>query len=205
MRYMSACKVIAIWIFGNLLFSAQAGSIGLDALSYDGSSGQVSVTVIFDFTDSNLAGGGLDLFYDASALTFVSYERAPLPVEAWLPGSPLGALESPGLYSGFGIGANKLVQVFGGIQSAGAIGTFTFNVLGTTDSNSTLCGMTLCLVENPINPWWDVYDGYIGDELLANGITGADVLAPVPLPAAIYLFLGSVLGLLGFKGGRTTL
>lgn len=193
-----ACKVMAILTFGNLLFSAQAGSVGLDSMSYDGSSGQVAVTVVYDFTDSNIAGGGLDLIYDASALIFVSYEPAPLPPDAWAPGSPTGSLETPGLYSGFGIGANKLQQVFGGITTAGPIGTFVFDVLGATDSNATPCGMTLCLQQTVFNPWIDVYEGNVGEALLANGTSGADVLAPVPIPAALYLLLSSLCGLLGF-------
>lgn len=198
----SVYKAIAFTIIGNIMFNTQAGSVGFDSMSYDGSTGQVTVTVVYDFTDVNVFGGALNLLYDASALTFVSYEQAPLQDDVWAPASPIGSLDAPGVYGSFGIGANKVVQLFGGITSAGPIGTFIFDVMGTTNPGSTPCGMTLCLQTDSLNFWYYL-DGLelvnLSEELMSNGISEANVVVPVPVPPAIMLFMGGLCGLLGFS------
>ncbi|MEM7083911.1 MAG: hypothetical protein AAF465_14375 [Pseudomonadota bacterium] len=192
-------QVLICLLVGGGMSNALAGSVGLDALSYDGNNGQVSVTVIYDFTDENVFGGALNLIYDAGALVFVTYEAAPLQPDVWAPASPVGSLDSPGFYQDFGIAANKLQGVFGGITSAGEIGTFTFLVLDSTHPSATPCGMTLCLEESSINPWLNVSAEPIGDALLASGISGANVIVPVPVPSAYFLLLSSVAGLFGVR------
>ena len=170
---------------------ANADSVGFDALEYDGSAGEVFVTVNYDFTDLAMYGGSLDLIYDPNAIEFVSYTRAPPAFDVQLAASPIGSLEAPGLYAGFGVGSGKF---FAGTTSANAIGTFHFNVLGPTDTTATPCGMTLCLQEDSFNPFVSLFGDQVGADLLAAGISGAEVVV-VPAPAGLWLLL-SALGVL---------
>ncbi len=186
-------KAIAAFAVSGIMLSASANSVGLDAMEYDGTTGQITVSVNYDFTDFAMFGGGLDLIYDAGAIEFVSYEQAALPADAQAPASPVGSLADAGAYEGFGIGT---FEFFNGMTSAGTIGSFTFNVLGATDAGATPCGMTLCLVENGTNPFVSLAGGTVGGDLLAAGISGAEVV--VPVPAAVWFMLSGLGALLGF-------
>lgn len=189
-------KAIAALAVSGMMLSASANSIGFDAMEYDGTSGQVSITLQYDFTDFAMFGGGVDIIYDANAIEFVSFERAPLPADAQAPASPDGSLTAPGEYTGVGIGT---FEFFSGMTSAGDIGTFIFNVLGATDAGATPCGMTLCITPNATNPLVSLAGQTVSDELIMNGIGGATVTAaPIPVPAAVWLMLSGLGALLGF-------
>ncbi len=213
-------KAIAAMAVGGVMLSASANSVGLDAMEYDGTSGQVSITVNYNFMDNLMLGGGVDLIFDANALEFVSYTQAPLPDDADEgASSPLGEIFNPtnadgdvyqypgsvlpnddpeySAYAGFGIGT---FNFFVGMSSAGEIGTLVFNVLGSTDGASTPCGMTVCLVEARINPFTQIDGVEPGDVYgLLDGGQGANVLAaPIPVPAAVWFMLSGLGALLGF-------
>ncbi|MEM7082652.1 MAG: VPLPA-CTERM sorting domain-containing protein [Pseudomonadota bacterium] len=186
-------KAIAALAVSGMMLSASANSVGFDAMDYDGTAGTVSITLTYDFTDFAMFGGGVDIIYDSNAIEFVSYTQADLPADAQAPASPVGALDGAGTYAGVGIGT---FEFFNGMTSAGNIGTFVFNVLGGTDAGATPCGMTLCIVPNAINPFVSLAGQDVTADLLSAGISGANVV--VPVPAAVWFMLSGLGALIGF-------
>ncbi len=187
-------KAIAALAVSGMMLSASANSVGFEFMEYDGTAGTVTINLNYDFTDFAMFGGGVDIIYDANAIEFVSYtHRALENADAQDPASPEGSLTAAGTYTGVGIGT---FEFFNGMTSAGAIGTFQFNVLGATDAGATPCGMTLCIVENGINPWVSLAGGIVGPELIGNGNSAAAVV--VPVPAAVWFMLSGLGALLGF-------
>ncbi len=49
-----------------------------------------------------------------------------------------------------------------------------------------------------INPFVSLAGLNVNDELFANGISGANIALPVPVPAAAWLMLSAMIGLTGF-------
>ncbi len=199
MTFTSFIKAIVVLTVSVAMYSVSANSVGLEQVEYDGNFDQVSITLVYDFTDFSMFGGGLDIIYDANSIEFVSYtQQDPLPFDAQAPASPVGELTAPGLYSGAGIGT---FEFFNGMNSAGNIGTFVFNIVGPTDAGATPCGFALCLAPNAINPFVSLAGDIVTDELIANGFNGT-LGVPIPVPAAVWLMLSGVGALVGF--GRKT-
>lgn len=188
-------KAIAALAVSGMMLSASANSIGFDSLEYDGTSGQVSITLQYDFTDFAMFGGGVDIVWDGGALAFANFERAPLAADAQAPASPDGALSGDS-WVGIGVGT---FEFFNGMTSAGDIATFTFDVLGPTDAGATPCGLTLCITPNATNPMVSLAGQTVTDDLIAAGGGGANVAAaPIPVPAAVWFMLSGLGALLGF-------
>ena len=186
--------VIALLIGSGTMVSSSANSVGFDQMIYYSDGGSVSIDLLYDFTDFATFGGSVTIIFDTTAIEFVSYTQAPYPPDVQSPASPIGSLVSPGVYEGVGIGT---FEGFFGITSAGAIGTFVFNVFGSP-SGSTPCGSTLCILPHAINPFIALNGQDITAEVLANGISSADVVASeIPVPAALWLLLS---GLAVFAG-----
>ncbi|MFK8031259.1 MAG: hypothetical protein AB8G18_13570 [Gammaproteobacteria bacterium] len=184
-------KAIVVTMFAATIFNANATSFGLNQSVYTANDGTVSVTLAYDFSDVAMFGGGVDIIYDTAALEFVSYTRADLSPEIQLPMD--GSLDEPGVYSGVGIFTN----FFNGISSAGDIGTFQFNFLGGSNPASTPCGMTLCMQVAEFQSFITLAGSDITEQVLANSITGATVV--VPVPAALWLMLGGLGTLAGLS------
>ncbi len=194
MNSKAMLKTVVTLLATGLMINANANSVGFDQDNYSGTI--ISVSVIYDFTDFAMFGGGVDIEYDPNALLFIDYTQGPLAADVVGPASPVGSLTAPGLYSGPGIGTWE--AWFWGINSAGTIGTLTFNVLGTNDPGATSCGLALCLLRNNLNPFVSVAGSDVNDELFANGISGANIALPVSVPAATWLMLSGLIGIIGF-------
>lgn len=174
------------------LSATSANYVGFEQDFYTQNSGQVSIDLVYDFSDFPVVGGGVDIIYDYGFIEFVSYTQAPLASDVHPSQSPVGALSQPGLYTGPGIG---YLGPFGGITSAGTIGTFVFSVIGTP-TNSTPCGATLCITGNAVNPFISLMGIDVTAELLDNGFNSAEVVV-VPLPATLWLLLSGVVFIAG--------
>lgn len=195
-------KVFAALLMSVTMVGANANSVGFDLDSYDASSGSFSVTINYDFTDFNMFGGGMDLAFDASVLSLVSYTRSD-PADrpgSQDPASPVGSLASAGLYEGFGVGTFDFFTGFGG---TGTVGTFVFDVIGTASRGDS----ALMLMPNAINVFAsiDIQPGQMTTDVtnlifptgaISSTVTG---LAPIPVPAAIWFMLSGVGALMGLR------
>ncbi|MFK8030000.1 MAG: hypothetical protein AB8G18_07145 [Gammaproteobacteria bacterium] len=177
--------MIAALIISGTTLGASANSAGFDSSTPTPVNGQLIVSVVYEFTEFSMFGGGLDLVYDTTTLEFVSFEHGPFQPDVQAPASPEGVFIEEGLYEGFGL---VTFEFFNGINSAGTVGTFTFNILDIPLTASTPCGETLCLTENAINPFVSLAGDTVGAQLLANGSATAN-LVTLPVPAAVWLML----------------
>jgi len=142
----------------------------------------ITLDVLMDFTGDPTVGGGTDIFYDASVLSFQSFDfgTTTLTLDPSFSRSPdVLSNELEGLAFGN----------FGGLSGPGIVGTLTFQAIAVGD-------ITLSMAET--------------DNLLAGGaFTSATTFGPqavsfgtadvsiVPVPAAVWLFGSGLLGLIG--------
>ncbi len=191
-------KLILSLLFATCVCGANAASIGFDDSSYSGNS-SVTVNVLFDFVDTPAFGGGFNLLFDSAVLEFVSYTQAIFSGSPGTPqfglASPIGDLINPGEYLGAGVGT---FEFFTGINTAGTIGTFLFNIIGSAPGGTPPCGATLCLTPVSLNPVVSLVGDDISADVFANGIAAANVSA-IPLPAAAWFFGTALIGLVGLK------
>lgn len=194
MLKMSLSHVATMIVASALMTSASANSVGFTQSQYTAAS-TVEITLVYDYTEFAMFGGGLDLTYDVAALEFVSYTRAELQPDAQAVASPVGSLVEAGVYREFGVGSFDLLS---GMSSSGEIGTFVFNVIGPLDAGATPCGAHLCLTQTG-QYFFTSFDGQaVADILLGNGITEASITAnPIPIPAAVWLMLSGLGALVG--------
>lgn len=194
MRIKIVLQTLAATILSSFALNASANSISFDLPEFV-NNGQLSITVNYDFTEFAMFGGGFDVLFDNTALAFVSYEQAPLPADAQAPASPIGALTGDGLYSGAGIGT---FDFFNGMTSAGAVGTFVFDIVGY--GGDAGCGNVICLARNPVNPIVSLAGEDVTDEILVN----SPFPLHVPVPAAIWFMLSGIAALTGLGSRRRT-
>jgi len=180
-------KVLTALVASAMMFNANANSVSLDSALYDGTSGQITVTVSYDFTDFAMFGGGINLMYDASALSFVSYDQDVSMSQADEAASPTGSLTSEGNYDGFGIGTFAFQT---GISDAAAFGTFVFDVLAD-------CTDCIMLGPNAANPMVSLAGMPVNAEIFGGDMTVASV-SFVPVPAAVWFMLSGLGALVGF-------
>ena len=185
---------VAAFMLSFFSSGVSANSFGFNSYSLTPQDDMISVSLVYNFTDFAMFGGGVDVIYDATTIEFAGFEPALMPPDAEL-SSPVGVLTEPGLISNVGLIA---VNFFNGINSQGTVGTFYFNLLGG-GAGDTPCGMVLCIVSNVLNPFVSLEGQDETSEILGNGISGASIALPVPLPAAIWFMLSGVGLLVGLR------
>lgn len=142
---------------------------------------QVTLQLLMDFTDDPTLAGGLDIFFDSSRLSFVSFAFDPLlgddPAFRRQPDVLLNEL------NGLAFGN------FAGLSGPSPVGILTFNTL-LSDPTST--SFTMTDNDSPAGPFFSATTS------LQQIVTyqGAAVTI-VPLPATVWLFSA---GLIGFVG-----
>ncbi len=191
-------RTVAAGLALGLATFTHANSIGFDSSTYSHES-FIVVSLNYDFTEFGMVGGSVNIEWDSNVLVFLGFTRAPFQPDVNSSASPNGSFVSPGLYQGVGLG--QLSPFFTGITSSGEIGTFTFRINHFGTPQATSCGFTLCVLSNDINPLLNFpeYEN-VSDEVIGNGISGANLV--VPVPAAVWLLFSALLGLVGF--GRKT-
>lgn len=148
---------------------------------------QFSIDIVIDFSDTPTAGGGVDIFWDSSALAFdeISFSTATVF------GDP--GFQGPGVLSD-----GSLIDVFHGdiaqLETVGIWATLTFTAL---QSGVTEIGITEAT--DPLLRWSDFNDFFSPDFFGAT----LDV-QPVPVPAAVWLFGSALLALRGISKKTTT-
>ncbi len=171
-------------------FSAHANSVGFDSPVYTAQNGQISVTVVYDYSDFPMSGGGFDFLYDASSLELVSVTLAPRAFDVM--SSSTGVSDMPGIIRN----ANHSTEWFTGISSSGDFMTVVFNVLSNPVGDPGCDGFQMCLVPTPFNPLINLTGFPVTEELLMDAQAR---VAPVPVPAAFWLFASGLLGVLRLR------
>lgn len=166
--------------------AASAVSISLSPLTSSGPLGnQVSLQLNMDFSADPTLGGGVDITFDSSLLSFVSFTFDPtLGDDPSLQRQPD---VTPGLLTGLGFGN------FNGLSGPSVVGTLIFNTLAHGTAQLSLADNA-----SPVGPF---YSANTSNQQTVD-YTGASVsISPVPLPGAVWLFMGGA-GLLGTMSKR---
>lgn len=178
-------KLASAAVLMGALGTANAASISLTPDSVDAAVGDtVSLDVIMDFSDVTTIGGGFDIVYDSSALSFVAWNPNPVgdPSFARLPDI------SDGLLSGIAVGEFNT-----GITGVQNLGTVQFEVLALggevsgADTNS------------PAGPFVDFSTFGVIPVEYNTAVVGSAV---IPVPAAVWLMFGGLGALAGFGRKR---
>lgn len=178
---------LALSLLGGLSTAQAVSSVWLEPVYQEAPTGTtITLTLKMDF-DVLTLGGGVDVFYDATMLDFVSFVFNP---------AFMGPVADPFFSHGgddfVGEVNDILSAAFTPFTGAHTIGTLTFNTLSTTGLTSLL----LADNDTPGGPWIDATTGaVIPVDYTGKGI--AEVLV-TPLPAAAWLMMAGLGFLVGF-------
>ena len=173
------------WCVGALLLciitSSHAATITLSPLSQNVVLGNpVSLQLNMDFTGDPTVGGGIDIFYDSSLLSFVSFTFDP------------GLGDDPGFRRQPDVLTNELNGLafgnYDGLEGPSTVGTLTFNTIGTGT-----VWFTMADNDSPAGPF---YSAVTFEQQTVDYCCASVTITAVPIPAAWWLML-SGLGMIG--------
>jgi hypothetical protein len=191
----------AIALLGLMAFQADAATVSLSPTSSTTIriGDVVSFDLLLDATDlTELLGGGLDVFYDASILTY----NGDFAFDAGIPNEGFNS-----------VGENCAVTLTANCSGPGEINAITFGSFGgLTVGSSYLVGTlsftgaaegisVLSMMDNdaPAGPFTDLFGVPIDPAMMYASST---VTSRVPVPAAVWLFGSGLLGLTGVARRR---
>lgn len=179
-------NIYASILFGVVFFGASiahAATVSFSPTSVTAGVGDfIKLDVVMDFTGEPTLGGGTDIFYDASVLSFQSFDF----------GTTTLALDS-GFSRSPDVLTNKLEGLafgnFNGLSGPGTIGTLTFRAIALGDITLTMA------VTSEANKGGEFISATtFGPQLVSFGTAGVSI---VPIPAAVWLFGSGLIGLIG--------
>lgn len=183
-------------VFGILLLTATASHAATvsfsDTTASVGLNETFKVDLMMDFTGEATVGGGMDIFFDPTALSFSTFAfgSTTLVLDPGLSRSP-DLL--PGKLEGLGFGN------FGGIEGPGVIGTLTFQAIAVGSSSLTLASDQLIVGDF-------ISRSTFASQVVDFGSANVNVqLSAVPVPAAAWLFGSGLIALAGVVKKRKTL
>ena len=197
----------ALLMFGAAV--SQAASISMVPSFVAANPGDtVAIDVVMDFSDQPTLGGGFDIFYDPTALGFVSWVFDPAMLAVSDPTftrSPdncaaglVGGCTQAGELNGIGFGD------FAGLSGPLPVGTVTFTVL---DPSPVPPGGSTFLTMNDNNtPTGPFFDAASFDEIIVD-YNGAEVqvgTTVIPVPPSVWLFASGLIGVVGVARRRRT-
>ncbi len=184
MRALQTWKVLMATLSLALLSSTavQAASIRFEQPSVATTVGEsFSVKLLGDFTGDATLGGGLDIAFDAGLLEFLGFDFGSASF-ALDPGFSRQPDRIAGKAEGLGFGN------FAGLAGQGVIGTASFRALAP--------GATELLLSLNTKPAPGPFVSATSFDLQAVTFATTDVtISAVPLPGALWLFGGALLGL----------
>lgn len=178
--------VIAGLILSGLSASVSAATITLTPpVSNAGIGETVTVEMFMDFTGTPTLGGGVDLFFDAAGLQFLTWTPENLGDPTFLATPQV----LPGQLDGIGFGD------FGGLTGPAKVGTATFQALSAGAWDLNLAG-----TDSLVGPF--VSATTFGVQSVQFGSASVQVAAlAAPVPPALWLF-GSALAAFTIIGRR---
>ncbi len=142
----------------------------------------ITLDILMDFTGDPTVGGGTDIFYDASILSYQSFNFGTTTLSL-----------DPAFIRTPDIKTNKLEGLafgnFGGLSGPGIVGTLTFQAI--TPGNTTL---SMATTSNLLGGGGFFSATTFGPQTVSFGTAKVEV-SNVPLPAAVWLFGSGLLGL----------
>ena len=143
----------------------------------------VSFDIVLDFSDENTLGGGLDLTFDESQLSLVSFTNTVILGDPSF-GRPPDYVPGSGLLESWGVGD------FNGI-AGGLMGQVSFEVLPGATQSVVQLGPTMGIA----GPWVSAVDFVT---ILMPDYGSATVTA-IPVPAAVWFMLSGLGALFGMR------
>lgn len=161
---------------------AQAATVSFSNTSVTAGVGDIfTLDVVMDFTGDPTLGGGTDIFYDASVLSFQSFDfsTATLILDPFLSRSPdVLSNELEGLAFGD----------FFGLTGPGVVGTLTFQAIAVGDIL-----LTMAVTSEPLKGGEFISaTTFVDSQAVTFGTARVSI---VPVPAAVWLFGSGLLGL----------
>jgi hypothetical protein len=179
--------LVAALVLGGISTAANAFSVYLQPSMQDVALGNsFGVDVYWDFTGNATLGGGTDVTWDASALSFVSLVFDTNP--NFDPAFTRQGTITPGLIDGMATGS------FNGLAGTGPlyIATITFQTLASGSYAINLAQDDTGVA----GPFVSILGQTYPDLVFEGGIVN---VSGVPLPAAAWLMLGGLGTLLGYR------
>jgi len=154
--------------------AASAVSISLSPLTSSVPLGnQVSLQLNMDFSADPTLGGGVDITFDNSLLSFASFTFDPtLGDDPSLQRQPD---VTPGLLTGLGFGN------FNGLSGPSVVGTLIFNTLAPG-----IAQLSLADNASPVGPF---YSAHTSNQQTIDYTGASASISPVPLPGAVWLLM----------------
>lgn len=178
-----------LWLWSSSLMAATVSLTPSSSSLGNGEVLNLSITGT-DFT-TNTDGGGVKLEWDASVLSFVSITLDDPP---WDTRFVNDVNADSGILDTIFLGNSDI----GGIGGDFNIGTVIFNVIGIPGSSTAIT--TITISDADIGGGW-TESNTIPVNTLDVGYNSANVnvVAPIPVPAAVWLFVSGIAGLGLFK------
>lgn len=179
-------KIFTSSLLGLALFSASvvnAATVSFSETSVTAGIGDIiTLDVLMNFTDDPTLGGGTDIFYDASVLSFQSFDfgTTTLPLDVSFNRTPD---ELTNELEGLAFGN------FNGLTGPGVVGTLTFQAIALGDTS-----LSMAVTSEALKGGDFISEADYSVQLVTFGSANVNV---VPVPAAVWLFGSGLLGLVG--------
>jgi len=183
MNVRSILSTVSTALLLNSASAVHAASISFSNTSVTAGLGDlITFDVLMDFTGDSTLGGGTDIFYDASILSYQSFDfsTTTLALDSDFSRSPDVLFnELEGLAFGN----------FNGLSGPGVVGTLTFQVVALGDATLSMAETDNALAGG----------GFISATTYDSQVVsfGTASVSAVPVPAAIWLFGSGLIGLIG--------
>ena len=176
----SNCKRVgwlASVVLGLWATTSQAATVSLSPLNQNVVIGDsISLQLNMDFSDGPTIGGGIDIFYDSSRLSFASFTFSPSL------GDDVGLQRQPDVLTntlnGLAFGN------FNGLSGPSMVGTLTFNTIGMGTALFTMADNVL-----PAGGFFS--SATFAPQTVTYQGTSVNITA-VPIPAALWLMLSGM-------------
>ena len=151
----------------------------------------ITIDILMDFTGDPTLGGGTDIFYDDSVLSFQSFSfgTTTLTLDGAFSRLPD---DLPNKLEGMAFGN------FGGLSGPGTVGTLTFQAIAVGDITLTMADTSNALAGGAFTSAISY-----GPQSVSFGSSEVSI-TNVPVPAAVWLLVSGLLGLTGVARKRKT-